>query len=215
MHRFFLNLKTCCSAVSRKLEYQPRQNRSRIWNDRLDAELGVFSGVCWSLSFWVGKEWNDQFQKNCGAVYMEMWNTRIWYQMSKEGSNFYHSNTSKQTSWALPLSERVKILPCLQTQLSGSVALKVLRSIEILLKADVLFRAEEIASNSEESLLITPAEMRKKKQQTKQESYLRRILDRGSKLEWENTFSRSLTPHTSAFKQTPYSLSALPEKNKS
>jgi len=46
----------------------------------------------------------------------------------------------------------------------------------------VSLRAEEIASNSEEFLLITPAEMRKK-QQPKQENYLRRILDRGSKLE--------------------------------
>ena len=103
--------------------------------------------------------------------------------MSREGSNFYHSKTSKQTSRALPLSERIKILPCLQTLVSSSVASKGLKSIVILLKPDVSLRAEEIASNSEESLLITPAEMRKKQQQAKQENYLRRILDRGSKLE--------------------------------
>ena len=43
---------------------------------------------------------------------------------------------------------------------AGSVALKVLKSIVILLKADVLLRAKVIASNSE-SLLMTPAEVRK------------------------------------------------------
>ena len=61
--------------------------------------------------------------------------------------------------------EDYEILPCLKRQLAGSVALTVLNVI--LLKADVLLRAKVIASNSEESLLITPAEMRKKPTTTK------------------------------------------------
>ena len=60
---------------------------------------------------------------------------------------------------------QIRILPCLKRQLAGSVALTVLNVI--LLKADVLLRAKVIASNSEESLLITPAEMRKKPTTTK------------------------------------------------
>ena len=60
---------------------------------------------------------------------------------------------------------QIRILPCLKRQLAGSVALKVLNVI--LLKADVLLRAKVIVSNSEESLLITPAEMRKKPTTTK------------------------------------------------
>ena len=47
----------------------------------------------------------------------------------------------------------------MQRPVAGSVALKVLNVI--LLKADAVLRAKVIASNSEEFLLITPAEMRK------------------------------------------------------
>ena len=60
---------------------------------------------------------------------------------------------------------RIRILPCLKKPLAGSVALKVLNVI--LLKADVLLRAKVIASNSEESLLITPADKRKNPATTK------------------------------------------------
>ena len=65
--------------------------------------------------------------------------------------------------------------------LAGSVALKVLNVT--LLKADVLLRAKVIASNSEESLLITPAKMSKKQPSTKHENDSARIFVRSSKLE--------------------------------
>ena len=58
-------------------------------------------------------------------------------------------------------SNRIRILPCLKRPLAGSVVLKVLKSIVILRKADVLLRAKVIASNSEESLLMTSGEKRK------------------------------------------------------
>ena len=67
----------------------------------------------------------------------------------------YEADASSVSSW----SERIRILPCLQRPEAGSVALNVLNVI--LLKADAVLRAKVIASNSEESLLITPAEMRK------------------------------------------------------
>ena len=101
--------------------------------------------------------------------------------MSREGSNLlpqedYKADVSIVSSW----SERIRILPCLKRSLAGSVALKVLN--ETLLKADVLLRARVIPSNSEESLPITPAEMKKNKN-NKIGKWLIKNLDRGSKLE--------------------------------
>ena len=93
--------------------------------------------------------------------------------MSWERSNFLAQGDYKaDVSGVSSSPERIQILPCLKRPLAGSIALNVLKSIITLLKADVLSRARLIASNSEESLLITPAEMRKKEQQTKQENDL-------------------------------------------
>ena len=80
--------------------------------------------------------------------------------MSREGSNLlpqedYKADVSIVSFW----SERIRKLPCLKRLSAGSIALKVLNVT--LLKADVLLRAKVIPPNSEESLLITPAEMRK------------------------------------------------------
>ena len=69
----------------------------------------------------------------------------------------------KFSVWEDYEADVLRILPCLKRRLAGFVALKVLNVI--LLKADVLLRAKVIASSSEESLLITPAEMRKNQQQ--------------------------------------------------
>ena len=74
--------------------------------------------------------------------------------------------------------ERIRILPCLKRPLAGSVAFKFLNVT--LLKADVLLRAKVIVSNSEESLLITPADKRKNPATTKQQNKLSRIFQRGS-----------------------------------
>ena len=97
--------------------------------------------------------------------------------------------------------ERIRILPCLKRPLAGSVAFKFLNVT--LLKADVLLRAKVIVSNSEESLLITPADMRRNPATTKQQNKLSRIFRRGSN--WnKRPHLWDITPQSCASRQTPY-----------
>ena len=92
--------------------------------------------------------------------------------MGWEGSIFTERRLRSRSLSVSSWSERIRVLPCLKRPLAGSLALKVLKSIVILLKADVLLRAKVIASNSEESLLITTAERRKTpKKQSKKMTY--------------------------------------------
>ena len=118
-------------------------------------------------------------------------------------------DVSSLSSW----SERIRILPCLQRLLAGSVTLKVFKSIVILLKVDALLRAKVIASNSEESLLVTSAEMRKNNNEQNRKMNNRECLTEAQNL-IETTNLRDITPYTGDSRQTPSSLSSLKEKSK-
>ena len=143
-----------CSAVPRKLTIS---NRNRIWAIVLMLNFGF-------LEEFVGANFFEQ-ERNGMNNSKETVARCPWLSETRElciKCSPWEDYEADVSSVSFSPAQ-IRILPCLKRQLAGSVALKVLNVI--LLKADVLLRAKVIASNWEESLLITPAEMRKNQQQ--------------------------------------------------
>ena len=146
---------------------------NRVWDDRLQvvAELRILRGVS-LVSFEKERNGMNNSKETVVACWWLSETSELGIKFSP--SEDYKADVSSDSSSL----ERIRILPCLKRPLAGSVAFKFLNVT--LLKADVLLRAKVIVSNSDESLLITPADMRRNQATTKQQNKLSRIFRRGS-----------------------------------